>query len=85
MICPEGNGIDVHQPWESMYINTIPIQKKSINNSNWRELPVCWVNEWSEIEDEDFLMSEYERITTTTFDTSKLDFLYWENKIKNTL
>lgn len=28
MVCPEGNGIDVHQPWESLHVNTIPIQKK---------------------------------------------------------
>jgi hypothetical protein len=30
MVCPEGNGIDVHQPWESLHVNTIPIQKKNI-------------------------------------------------------
>ena len=46
MICPEGNGIDVHQPWESLYLGTIPIQKKSINNRYWRDLPICWVDNW---------------------------------------
>jgi hypothetical protein len=84
MVCPEGNGIDVHQPWESMYINTIPIQKKNINNSNWRELPVCWLDDWSQMEDESFLISEYERIIKTKFDKSKLDFNYWVEKIKST-
>ncbi len=84
MICPEGNGIDVHQPWESLYINTIPIQKKNINNSNWRELPICWLDDWSQLEDENFLRSEYDRIIKTKFDKSKLDFNYWVEKIKST-
>jgi hypothetical protein len=85
MVCPEGNGIDVHQPWESMYINTIPIQKKNINNSNWRELPVCWVDEWSQMEDEYFLKTEYDRITTNIFDKRKLEFNYWWDKIKESI
>ena len=85
MICPEGNGIDVHQPWESLYVNTIPIQKKNINNSNWRELPICWLDDWEQLTDENFLISEYKRISETKFDLSKLDFDYWRNKIQNSI
>lgn len=85
MVCPEGNGIDVHQPWESLYINTIPIQKKNTNNKNWRELPICWVDDWKQIEDEDFLISEYDRITNNEFDKSKLYFEYWKDKIKKSI
>ena len=81
MVCPEGNGIDVHQPWESMYINTIPIQKKNKNNGNWRELPVCWLDDWEQMEDEAFLLSEYNRISSSPHDTRKLRFSYWKNKI----
>ena len=84
MVCPEGNGIDVHQPWEAMYINTIPIQKKNINNANWRELPVCWLDDWAQMEDEAFLWSEYERIKGTGHDMSKLYFGYWRDKILST-
>lgn len=85
MVCPEGNGIDVHQPWESLYINTIPIQKKNINNMNWRDLPICWLDDWEQLTDETFLISEYKRITTSEFDLSKLDFNFWKNKILNTI
>jgi len=84
MVCPEGHGIDVHQPWESMYINTIPIQKKNKNNKGWRELPVCWLDSWDQLIDEDFLLSEYDRITLKEHDTSKLYFTYWQNEILNT-
>jgi hypothetical protein len=85
MICPEGNGIDVHQPWESLYVNTIPIQRKNINNKNWRDLPICWVDEWEQIEDEEFLNSEYKRITESKYDLTKLDFDFWRNKIQNSI
>jgi hypothetical protein len=85
MICPEGNGIDVHQPWESLYIGTIPIQKKNINNENWRELPICWLDEWEQLNDENFLLLEYKRISEKKFDLSKLDFNFWKNKIKNSI
>jgi hypothetical protein len=85
MVCPEGNGIDVHQPWESLYINTIPIQKKNINNRNWRELPICWVDDWKQLNDESFLISEYNRIKSTKFDLSKLDFDFWKEKILSSI
>lgn len=85
MICPEGNGIGVHQPWEALYVNTIPIEKKNINNSNWRELPVCWVDDWEQLLDENFLISEYNRISEIKFDLSKLDFNFWKNKIQNSI
>lgn len=85
MVCPEGNGIDVHQPWESLYIGTIPIQRKNINNKNWRDLPICWVDEWEQITDENFLNSEYDRITKNTINNNKLDFNFWRNKILNSI
>jgi len=85
MVCPEGNGIDVHQPWESMYINTIPIQKKNVTNKNWRELPICWLDDWSQLEDESFLLSEHERISNGVFDRSKLNFDFWKSKITNSI
>lgn len=81
MICPQGNGLGVHQPWESLYIGTIPIQKKTVNNLEWRELPFCWVDSWEQIKDVNFLMSEYERITSLKFDVSKLRFSYWKELI----
>jgi len=83
MICPEGHGIDVHQPWESLYANTIPIQKKNINNSGWRDLPICWLDNWKQLEDEEFLAKEYIRIKTQEWNMSKLTFTYWKDIILN--
>jgi hypothetical protein len=82
VICPEGNGIDTHRKWETLYLNSIPIEKKSINNSFYRDLPICFVNDWDEIS-EYYLNEEYNRIIKSAWNLDKLDMTYWKNKIKN--
>lgn len=85
MICPEGNGIGTHREWESLYANTIPIQKRNIDNSYYTDLPICFVNEWYELENEEFLRNEYIRIKYhTVCNLEKLNFDYWKQKILNT-
>jgi hypothetical protein len=81
MICPPGNGHDVHQPWEALHINTIPILKRSFHNKLYEDLPVCFVNNWNELIDENFLISELKRIKNNNYDMKKLDFNYWKNLI----
>lgn len=80
VICPEGNGIDTHRTWECLYLNSIPIEKRNANNSGFSDLPICFVDDWEEI-NEEFLNSEYDRIINNKYDLSKLDFNYWKNKI----
>ena len=78
MICPEGNGIDTHRTWECLYMSTIPILKRHINFRFYTDLPICFVNEWSEVT-EAFLNSEYKRITDTIWNMDKLNSIYWRN------
>jgi len=82
VISPRGNGIDTHRKWEALYLNTIPIEKRSINNSFYKDLPICFVNNWSDIT-EQFLNIEYERITNTEWNLDKLKMSYWKEKILN--
>ena len=81
VLCPEGNGTDTHRTWECLYLNTIPIEKRNINNQFYTELPICFVSEWEEIT-ETFLEKEYTRIVNQKFNLEKLNFDYWKNKIK---
>lgn len=81
VICPEGNGIDTHRTWETLYINSIPIEKRNINNQFYTDLPICFVDDWEEIT-EDFLNTEYDRIINTEWNLERMDFNYWVNKIK---
>jgi hypothetical protein len=81
VLCPEGVGIDTHRLWECLYMGTIPIEKINLNNRFYRDLPICFVNNWSDI-NENFLIQEYNRIKNKhDWNLDKLTFKYWENKI----
>lgn len=82
VLCPNGNGIDTHRLWETLYLKSIPIVKKGINTNFYQDLPICFVNNWKEI-NEEFLNNEWNRINNTQWDLKKLDFNYWKNIIKN--
>lgn len=80
VICPQGNGIDTHRKWETLYLKSIPIEKRCINSSFYEDLPICLVDSWEEVT-EDFLNREYNRIMNTNWNLDKLDMFYWQNEI----
>ena len=71
-ISPNGNGIDCHKTWESLYLKTIPIVTKSINSIQYSDLPILIVDKWSDLDtlilNEDLYTSLIEK-----FDKSKLN------------
>lgn len=81
VVCPEGNGIDTHRTWEALYMGTIPIEKRNLNNRFYKDLPICFVDNWNEIT-KDFLNIEFERIKSKQWNFKMLTFEYWEQKIK---
>jgi len=84
ILCPEGVGPDTYRVWESLYLRSIPIIKKKIFSQYYHDLPVCYVNEWSDITEE-FLLNEYKRIQNTQFNLQKMDYNYWKNIILNSI
>lgn len=84
VLCPSGNGIDTHRTWEVLYIGGIPIEKNNRNNAFYKDLPICFVDDWRDIT-EDFLNSEFDRIKSKCWNLEKLDFDFWKTKINNTL
>jgi len=80
VISPQGNGLDTHRTWECLYVGSIPIEKRNLNNRFYTDLPICFIDEWEDLTEE-FLLSEYERITSGIYDLDKLTFDYWKNKI----
>lgn len=81
VLAPEGNGIDTHRLWECLYLNTIPIVRTNINNLFYTDLPICFINEWQDL-DEDFLDKQYEKIINYghwNYDKLKID--YWRKLI----
>ena len=82
VICPEGNGMDTHRTWECLYMGTFPVEKRNLNNRFYCDLPICFVNEWDEI-NEQFLNDWYNKNNFTTDTNTKLTFKYWKDKINN--
>jgi hypothetical protein len=82
VICPEGNGIDTHRTWESLYLGTIPIEKRNLNNKFYADLPICFVDNWEDITEE-YLNEFYSNaIFIWPLIAKKLTFEYWKNKIR---
>lgn len=85
VLAPRGNGIDTHRLWECLYLGSIPIVKRMTNNSFYEDLPICFVDKWSEI-NEDFLNEKYEEIINKKingeYNLDMLNMSYWESLIK---
>lgn len=82
-ICPRGNGIDTVRIWESLYCRTIPIVKRENAMRYFQDLPILWVNDWSEIESHSWLNKQFERIMDSQWNLDKLRISYWEQRFVN--
>lgn len=74
--CPHGNGLDCHRQWEAIILGCIPIVKKSSIDSNYTDLPVLIVNEWSDI-NTDLLHKTMNEFKKKSFKLDKLELKYW--------
>jgi hypothetical protein len=82
VICPAGNGISTHRPWEVLYMGSIPIEIRCINNSYFNDLPICLVDSWEEVT-EHFLTNWLIENHNRKWNWDKLSFSFWKNKIFN--
>jgi hypothetical protein len=75
-ISPPGNGHDCHRTWEALYLNTIPILKRSYMSEYFSTLmSMVLVDSYEEIT-EDFLLSKIKN-----FDNNNSYFSYWRETI----
>lgn len=82
VFCPDGNGIDTHRLWETLYMGSIPIVKRGINTEFYKELPICYVDRWVEVTQE-FLYDALQRLALLPWYREMLEFKYWQNKIRS--
>lgn len=61
-ICPEGNGVDTHRLWEAIYVKTIPIviQSEFTDLLKKNKVPICMVDDWSDVDITKLNYSEYD-------------------------
>ena len=81
VLCPEGNGVDTHRLWETLYMGGVPIIKKNpIMTPLVDHLPVVQVDSWKQIASVDFLESEWHRIQEMSWDIGQLTLNYWKDR-----
>lgn len=66
--------------WEALYARTVPIVRYDIAYRNFQELPILFVNDYSEVT-EDFLNKKYKEMSEQEWDFSKLRISYWKEQI----
>lgn len=80
VICPEGNGIDTHRVWETLYMGSIPIVKHDYY-SFYDTLPLCIVNKWGELTETSLNLIYDSMQKWKKNDVEELKFEFWKNRI----
>jgi hypothetical protein len=80
-LAPRGNGIDTHRMWEALYAGCIPIVRRIQALKDFEDLPVFFVDDWTEALDEATLIKVREDFRARTWDLRKLTLSYWFNEV----
>ncbi len=73
---PFGSGYDCHRTYEAILLGSLPIIKESGISKLFKNLPVCIVKDWREV-NEEFLRNNMQYFLEKTFDYSHLFNNYW--------
>lgn len=79
-LTPFGNGYDTHRFWEALYSGSVPILKKHLSYDYAQGLPVIFVNELDQI-DEEYLRRKLKELREKQYNFEKLSFDFWKIKI----
>lgn len=83
-LCPEGNGIDTHRLWETLYMGGIPIVKSnSAIDSLVSDLPVLVVQSWNHVLNQEYLEEQWHSLQGDKWNFSKLRASYWLDQINS--
>jgi hypothetical protein len=82
VLCPDGNGIDSHRFYETLYLNRIPI---TFNREYYYKLhhhfPCILITDIEMLKNKNYMEGEINRVKNMEWDKSKLTNKFWENKI----
>lgn len=81
VICPDGNGVDCFRTWESLYLGSIPIVKRSRTTEQFSDLPILLVDDLFSITIE-LLEEKYEEILLKKDNLEQAKLSYWKNIFK---
>ena len=84
VFAPRGNGLDTHRLWECLYLRTIPIVKRHVSMRDFEDLPILFVDEWTDVTEE-YLQHIYDKMMQTEYNMEKITMNYWINNIATAL
>lgn len=77
VLAPQGNGIDCHRTWETLYLDSIPIVERNIINTEFRNKHNINMIYFDEIDNNGNINSNFKINNNKEF----LNFDYWKNFI----
>jgi len=81
VLCPEGNGVDTHRFWETLYMGGVPVVTRNpMMEPFYSKLPVMQLNAWSELANRSLIEERWWEITNKNYDFSILSSSYWIKK-----
>lgn len=81
VLCPEGNGVDTHRFWETLYMGGVPVVARNpMMDTFYNELPVIQLNSWSELANRSLIEDHWWKVTNRNYDFSILSSAYWIKK-----
>jgi len=81
VMCPDGNGIDCFRTWETIYLGSIPIVKRSRVTEQFSDLPILIVDDLFSVTLET-LEEKYEEILLKKDNLDKAKLSYWTKIFK---
>tara|TARA_Y100000996_G_scaffold68801_1_gene46398 strand:+ start:50 stop:1099 length:1050 start_codon:yes stop_codon:yes gene_type:complete len=76
IFAPQGNGIDTHRVWETIYAGSIPVVKEHTNFNLFKDLPIIFYKDNKELT-LDYLQRKEKEIKIESFSSRKLSISYW--------
>jgi hypothetical protein len=70
-LSPEGLGVDCYRHWESLYLGTIPIVRRSLAMSSFSDLPILFTEDYTEI-DRPYLEEQWDHFSSRSFKLERL-------------
>ena len=84
VLCPNGNGVDTHRLWETLYLGRLPIVTRSLVTEAFAGLPMVILNSWTDLSSTR-LLSYWDdfRRGLVPYTLDHLFMSYWQDRIRS--
>jgi hypothetical protein len=83
VLCPEGNGVDTHRFWETLYMGGLPVVTTNKRMKFFYDnLPVLQLNKWEQLLDRSFVEKKWMELSKNSYNFDMLSTKYWLSKFQ---